>query len=196
VFVEGLPKGGPFLYAYLMIVVVKNNSESIENTVYLTPKEKRGAANEAEFGATIAALGLELQSLTTDKKVMVNARVLTVTDRFTTFVFDAEATAGDTSANLSGPSWPEGYIQYRVVERASSSDVRDISATDVILEKGLGYLTRGDQTGILFTEAGDQITKEDGGLLLQENATTTADAYQEVQYSSHTDDDETFTYYE
>lgn len=179
-----------------MIVVVKNNSESIENTVYLTPKEKRGAANEAEFGATIAALGLELQSLTTDKKVMVNARVLTVTDRFTTFVFDAETTAADTSANLSGPSWPEGYIQYRVVERASSSDVRDISATDVILEKGLGYLTRGDQTGILFTEAGDQITKEDGGLLLQENATTTTDAYQEVQYSSHTDDDETFTYYE
>ena len=178
-----------------MIVVVKNSFESIENTIYITPKEKRGAANVAEYGATIQALGLELKSLTTDKTAMVNARVLTVTDRFTSFTFDADS-AGDTSVDLTGPGWPEGFIQYRVVERSSSSDVRDITASDVILEKGLGYLTRGDQVGILLTEAGDFILKEDSGLLLQENATTTTEAYSETTYSSHTDDDETFTYYE
>lgn len=179
-----------------MIVVVKNNSDSVENTVYITPKEKRGAANVAEYGATIQALGMELKSLTTEKTVMVNAKTLTVTDRFTTFVFDADTVAGDTKANLQGPGWPEGYIQYRIVERSSASDVRDITAADVILEKGLGYLTRGAQIGILLTESGANLTKEDSGLLLQENATTTTDAYQETTYSSHTDDDQTFTYYE
>jgi hypothetical protein len=60
---------------------------------------------------------MELKSLTTDKTAMVNARVLTVTDRFTTFVFDAQVPTADTSADLSGPSWPEGYFQYRIVER-------------------------------------------------------------------------------
>ena len=99
-----------------MILVVKNNPGSVQNTVYLTPKEKRGAANVAEFGATINGLGMEIKSLTTDKTVMVNARVLTVTDRFTTFVFDAEVPSANTSVDLSGPSWPEGYIQYRIVE--------------------------------------------------------------------------------
>jgi len=149
-----------------MIVVVKNKTSDVENTVYITPKEKRGAANEAEYGATISALGLELKSLTTDKTVMVNAKTLTVTDRFTTFVFDASTTPGDSNADLSGASWPEGFIQYRVVERESVSDVQDISASDVILEKGLGYLT---------TESG---------------------AYQESTYTSHTDETSTFTYYE
>ena len=56
-----------------MIVVFKNDSATVTNTVYLTPKEKRGAANVAEYGATIAALGMEITSLTTDKTVMVNA---------------------------------------------------------------------------------------------------------------------------
>lgn len=180
----------------MMIVVVKNNTDSVENTIYLTPKEKRGAANEALYGATISALGMELKSLTTDKTVMVNARVLTVTDRFTTFVFDADTTAGASAADLSGPSWPEGYIQYRVVERSSVSDVRAITSTDVILENGLGYLTRGEQVGFILTEAGANLAKEDSGLLLQENATTTTEAYQETTYASHADDTSTFTYYE
>lgn len=179
-----------------MIVVVKNNGTAIENTVYLTPKEKRGAANEATYGATIAALGMEIKSLTTEKTAMVNARVLTVTDRFTTFVFDANTTTADTTVDLSGPSWPEGFIQYRIVERSSSSDLRDITASDVILEEGLGYLTRGAQIGILLTESGDSLLKEDGGLLLKEDATTTTEAYQETTYESHTDDTSTFTYYE
>ena len=187
----------PFLISpFEMILVVKNNSTSVENTVYLTPKEKRGAANVAEYGATIQALGMELTSLTTSKTVMVNAKTLTVTDRFATFVFDASETAADTSADLSGAQWPEGFIQYRIVERASSSDVRAITSSDVILEKGLGYLTRGDQTGILLTEAGAYLLKEDGGLLLTENATTTTEAYQETTYASHPDDAQTFTNYE
>ena len=179
-----------------MIVVFKNNPEQVENTVYITPKEKRGAANVALYGNSIQALGMELTSLTTDKTVMVNAKTLTVTDRFTTFVFDASSTAGDTNADLSGAQWPEGFIQYRVVERSSSSDVRDISSTDVILEKGLGYLTRGGQTGILLTESGNNIAQENGDLILQENATTTAEAYQETTYSDYPDDAQTFTYYE
>ena len=149
-----------------MIVVVKNKASDVENTVYITPKEKRGAANVAEYGATIAALGMEIKSLTTDKTVMVNAKSITVTDRFTTFVFDASTTAGDSKVDLSGASWPEGFIQYRVVERASVSDVEDITASDVILEKGLGYLTT-----------------EDG-------------AYQETTFTSHVDETSTFTYYE
>ena len=127
---------------------------------------------------------------------MVNARVLTVTDRFTTFVFDANTTTGDTTVDLSGPSWPEGFIQYRIVERSSSSDLQDITASDVILEEGLGYLTRGQQIGILLTESADFLIKEDGGLLLKEDATTTTEAYQETTYESHTDDSSTFTYYE
>ena len=179
-----------------MIVVFKNNGATVTNTVYLTPKEKRGAANVAEYGATIAALGMEITSLTTDKTVMVNARTLTVTDRFATFVFDATTTAGDTSADLSGAQWPEGFIQYRIVERASSSDVRDITAADVILEKGLGYLTRGGQTGILLTESGNFLAQETGDLILQENATTTTEAYQETTYDEYPDDAQTFTYYE
>ena len=179
-----------------MIVVVKNSFESIENTIYITPKEKRGAANVAEYGATIQALGLELKSLTTEKTAMVNARVLTVTDRYTTFVFDSSDTAGNTSADLSGPQWPEGFIQYRVVERASSSDVRAITSTDVILEKGLGYLTRGALTGILLTESGNFLAQESGDLILTEDATTTTQAYQETTYESHPDAASTFTYYE
>jgi len=179
-----------------MIVVFQNYSSDIENTIYLTPKEKRGAANVALYGPTIQALGLELTSLTTDKVVMVNAKTLTVTDRYATFVFDSSDTAADTSADLSGAQWPEGFIQYRVVERASSSDVRAISSTDVILEKGLGYLTRGGQTGILLTEAGAYLAKEDGGLLLTEDATTTTEAYQETTYEAHPDAASTFTYYE
>jgi hypothetical protein len=179
-----------------MILVFQNYSSDIENTIYLTPKEKRGAANVALYGPTIQALGLELTSLTTDKVVIVNAKTLTVTDRYTTFVFDSSDTAADTSADLSGAQWPEGFIQYRVVERASSSDVRAISSTDVILEKGLGYLTRGGQTGILLTEAGAYLAKEDGGLLLTENATTTTEAYQETTYEAHPDAASTFTYYE
>ena len=114
-----------------MILVFKNNPSQVENTVYITPKEKRGAANVAIYGATIQALGMELRSLTTDKTVMVNAKTLTVTDRFTTFVFDASSTAGDTSADLSGAQWPEGFIEYRIVERASSSDVRAITSAEV-----------------------------------------------------------------
>ena len=179
-----------------MILVFQNYSSDIENTVYLTPKEKRGAANVALYGPTIQALGLELTSLTTDKVVMVNAKTLTVTDRYATFVFDSSDTAADTSADLNGPQWPEGFIQYRVVERSSASDVRAISASDVILEKGLGYLTRGGQTGILLTEAGAYLAKEDGGLLLTEDATTTTEAYQETTYESHPDAASTFTYYE
>jgi hypothetical protein len=179
-----------------MILVFQNYSSDIENTVYLTPKEKRGAANVALYGPTIQALGLELTSLTTDKVVMVNAKTLTVTDRYATFVFDSSDTAADTSADLNGPQWPEGFIQYRVVERSSASDVRAISATDVILEKGLGYLTRGGQTGILLTEAGAYLAKEDGGLLLTEDATTTTEAYQETTYEAHPDAASTFTYYE
>jgi hypothetical protein len=179
-----------------MILVFQNYSSDIENTIYLTPKEKRGAANVALYGPTIQALGLELTSLTTDKVVMVNAKTLTVTDRYTTFVFDSSDTAADTSADLSGAQWPEGFIQYRVVERASSSDVRAITSTDVILEKGLGYLTRGGQTGILLTEAGAYLAKEDGGLLLTEDATTTTEAYQETTYEAHPDAASTFTYYE
>jgi hypothetical protein len=179
-----------------MILVFQNYSSDIENTIYLTPKEKRGAANVALYGPTIQALGLELTSLTTDKVVMVNAKTLTVTDRYTTFVFDSSDTAADTSADLSGAQWPEGFIQYRVVERSSSSDVRAISSTDVILEKGLGYLTRGGQTGILLTEAGAYLAKEDGGLLLTEDATTTTEAYQETTYEAHPDAASTFTYYE
>jgi len=179
-----------------MILVFQNYSSDIENTIYLTPKEKRGAANVALYGPTIQALGLELTSLTTDKVVMVNAKTLTVTDRYATFVFDSSDTAADTSADLSGAQWPEGFIQYRVVERASSSDVRAISSTDVILEKGLGYLTRGGQTGILLTEAGAYLAKEDGGLLLTEDATTTTEAYQETTYEAHPDAASTFTYYE
>ena len=179
-----------------MIVVFQNYSSDIENTIYLTPKEKRGAANVALYGPTIQALGLELTSLTTDKVVMVNAKTLTVTDRYATFVFDSSDTAADTSADLSGAQWPEGFIQYRVVERSSSSDVRAITAADVILEKGLGYLTRGGQTGILLTEAGAYLAKEDGGLLLTEDATTTTEAYQETTYEAHPDAASTFTYYE
>jgi len=179
-----------------MILVFQNYTSDIENTIYLTPKEKRGAANVALYGPTIQALGLELTSLTTDKVVMVNAKTLTVTDRYTTFVFDSSDTAADTSADLSGAQWPEGFIQYRVVERSSSSDVRAISSTDVILEKGLGYLTRGGQTGILLTEAGAYLAKEDGGLLLTEDATTTTEAYQETTYEAHPDAASTFTYYE
>ena len=179
-----------------MIVVVKNNPGSVQNTVYLTPKEKRGAANVALYGATISALGMELKSLTTDKTAMVNARVLTVTDRFTTFVFDAQVPTADTSADLSGPSWPEGYFQYRIVERTSSSDVRAISSTDVILEEGLGYLVRGLQTGILLTESGDNLTTEEPGMILKEDATATTEAYQETTYASHIDDSSTFTFYE
>jgi len=179
-----------------MILVFQNYSSDIENTIYLTPKEKRGAANVALYGPTIQALGLELTSLTTDKVVMVNAKTLTVTDRYATFVFDSSDTAADTSADLSGAQWPEGFIQYRVVERSSSSDVRAISSTDVILEKGLGYLTRGGQTGILLTEAGAYLAKEDGGLLLTEDATTTTEAYQETTYEAHPDAASTFTYYE
>lgn len=179
-----------------MIVVFKNNPAQVENTVYITPKEKRGAANVALYGNSIQALGMEFTSLTTDKTVMVNAKTLTVTDRFTTFVFDASSTAGDTKVDLSGAQWPEGFIQYRVVERSSSSDVRDISSTDVILEKGLGYLTRGGQTGILLTESGNNLAQENGDLILQENATTTAEAYQETTYSDYPDDAQTFTYYE
>ena len=179
-----------------MILVFQNYTSDIENTIYLTPKEKRGAANVALYGPTIQALGLELTSLTTDKVVMVNAKTLTVTDRYATFVFDSSDTAADTSADLSGAQWPEGFIQYRVVERASSSDVRAISSTDVILEKGLGYLTRGGQTGILLTEAGAYLAKEDGGLLLTEDATTTTEAYQETTYEAHPDAASTFTYYE
>jgi len=179
-----------------MILVFQNYSSDIENTIYLTPKEKRGAANVALYGPTIQALGLELTSLTTDKVVMVNAKTLTVTDRYATFVFDSSDTAADTSADLSGAQWPEGFIQYRVVERSSSSDVRAITSTDVILEKGLGYLTRGGQTGILLTEAGAYLAKEDGGLLLTEDATTTTEAYQETTYEAHPDAASTFTYYE
>ena len=179
-----------------MILVFQNYSSDIENTIYLTPKEKRGAANVALYGPTIQALGLELTSLTTDKVVMVNAKTLTVTDRYATFVFDSSDTAADTSADLSGAQWPEGFIQYRVVERSSSSDVRAITAADVILEKGLGYLTRGGQTGILLTEAGAYLAKEDGGLLLTEDATTTTEAYQETTYEAHPDAASTFTYYE
>ena len=149
-----------------MILVFKNNSDSVSNTVYITPKEKRGAANVAEYGPTIQALGMELTSLTTNKAVMVNASTVTVTDRFTTFSFNADTVAADTSADLSGPQWPEGFIQYRIVERASSSDVRDITAADVILETGLGYLSRGAQTGILLTESGNSLAKEDGGLTI------------------------------
>ena len=104
--------------------------------------------------------------------------------------------AADTSADLSGPQWPEGFIQYRIVERASSSDVRDITAADVILETGLGYLSRGAQTGILLTESGNSLAKEDGGLILTEDATTTTEAYQETTYTSAADAAETFTYYE
>jgi len=89
-----------------MILVFQNYSSDIENTIYLTPKEKRGAANVALYGPTIQALGLELTSLTTDKVVMVNAKTLTVTDRYTTFVFDSSDTAADTSADLSGAQWP------------------------------------------------------------------------------------------
>jgi hypothetical protein len=103
---------------------------------------------------------------------MVNAKTLTVTDRYTTFVFDSSDTAGDTSADLSGPQWPEGFIQYRVVERASSSDVRAITSTDVILEKGLGYLTRGALTGILLTESGNFLAQESGDFILTEDAST------------------------
>ena len=179
-----------------MILVFKNNSDSVSNTVYITPKEKRGAANDAEYGPTIQALGMELTSLTTNKAVMVNASTVTVTDRFTAFSFNADTVAADTSADLSGPQWPEGFIQYRIVERASSSDVRDITAADVILETGLGYLSRGAQTGILLTESGNSLAKEDGGLLLTEDATTTTEAYQETTYASHPDDAQTFTYYE
>jgi len=179
-----------------MILVFKNNPEAIENTVYITPKEKRGAANVTLYGPTIQALGMELKSLTTDKTVMVNAKTLTVTDRFTTFVFDASSTAGDTKADLSGAQWPEGFIQYRIVERASSADVRAITAADVILETGLGYLTRGGQTGILLTESGNYLAQENGDLILAENATTTTEAYQETTYAEYPDDAETFTYYE
>ena len=179
-----------------MILVFQNYSSDIENTIYLTPKEKRGAANVALYGPTIQALGLQLTSLTTDKVVMVNAKTLTVTDRYATFVFGSSDTAADTSADLSGAQWPEGFIQYRVVERSSSSDVRAITSTDVILEKGLGYLTRGGQTGILLTEAGAYLAKEDGGLLLTEDATTTTEAYQETTYEAHPDAASTFTYYE
>lgn len=179
-----------------MILVFKNNPAQVENTVYITPKEKRGAANVALYGASIVALGMELRSLTTDKTVMVNAKTLTVTDRFTTFVFDATSTAGDTNADLSGAQWPEGFIRYRIVERASSADVRDISASDVILEEGLGYLTRGGQTGILLTESGNYLAQENGDLILAENATTTTEAYQETTYDEYPDDAQTFTYYE
>ena len=179
-----------------MIVVFKNNSASVSNTVYITPKEKRGAANVAEYGATIQALGMELTSLTTNKVVMVNASTLTVTDRFTTFSFSADTVAADTSADLSGPQWPEGFIQYRIVERASSSDVRDITSADVILVKGLGYLSKGGQTGILLTESGNFLAQESGGLILTEDATTTTEAYQETTYTSQPDAAETFTYYE
>lgn len=179
-----------------MILVFKNNPSQVENTVYITPKEKRGAANVAIYGATIQALGMELRSLTTDKTVMVNAKTLTVTDRFTTFVFDASSTAGDTSADLSGAQWPEGFIEYRIVERASSSDVRAITSADVLLETGLGYLTRGGQTGILLTESGNFLAQETGDLILTENATTTTEAYQETTYTSQPDAAETFTYYE
>jgi hypothetical protein len=179
-----------------MILVFKNNPSQVENTVYITPKEKRGAANVAIYGATIQALGMELRSLTTDKTVMVNAKTLTVTDRFTTFVFDASSTAGDTSADLSGAQWPEGFIEYRIVERASSSDVRAITSADVLLETGLGYLTRGGQTGILLTESGNFLAQETGDLILTENATTTTEAYQETTYADYPDDAETFTYYE
>ena len=179
-----------------MILVFKNNSDSVSNTVYITPKEKRGAANVAEYGPTIQALGMELTSLTTNKVVMVNAITVTVTDRFTTFSFNADTVDADTSADLSGPQWPEGFIQYRIVERASSSDVRAITAADVILETGLGYLSRGAQTGILLTESGNSLAKEDGGLILTEDATTTTEAYQETTYTSAAADAETFTYYE
>ena len=179
-----------------MILVFQNYSSDIENTIYLTPKEKRGAANVALYGPTIQALGLELTSLTTDKVVMVNAKTLTVTDRYTTFVFDSSDTADDTSADLNGPQWPEGFIQYRVVERSSSSDVRDITSTDVILEKGLGYLTRGALTGILLTESGNFLAQESDDLILTEDATTTTQAYQETTYESHPDAAATFTYYE
>ena len=64
VFWERVAIWRPFLISpFEMILVVKNNSTSVENTVYLTPKEKRGAANVAEYGATIQALGMELTSL-------------------------------------------------------------------------------------------------------------------------------------
>ena len=179
-----------------MILVFQNYTGEIENTIYITPKEKRGAVNAALYGPTIQALGLELTSLTTNKVVMVNAKTLTVTDRFTTFVFDASSVAADTSADLAGASWPEGFIQYRVVERSSASDVQPISATDVILEKGLGYLTRGALTGILLTESGNNLTQESGDLLLTEDATTTTEAYSETEFDSYTDDTSTFTYYE
>ncbi len=179
-----------------MILVFKNNTDSVLNTFYITPKEKRGAANVAEYGPTIQALGMELTSLTTNKVVMVNASTIVVTDRFTSFTFSADTVAADTSADLSGPQWPEGFIQYRIVERASSSDVRDITTADEILEKGLGYLSRGAQTGLLLTESGDFLAKEDGGLLLTEDATTTTEAYQETTYTSQPDAAETFTYYE
>jgi len=179
-----------------MIVVVKNNTASVENTIYLTPKEKRGAKNVTAYGPTITMLGVELTSLTTDKVVMVNAKSLTVTDRYATFTFDANSTTSATAVDLSGPSWPEGFIQYRVVERSNSSDYLPISSSDVILETGLGYLTRGEATGFILTESSLYLAKEDSGLLLQEDATTTTEAYQETTYASHADAAETFTYYE
>ena len=63
-------------------------------------------------------------------------------------------------------------------------------------EKGLGYLTSGEQVGFILTESSLILAKEDSGLLLQEDATTSTEAYQETTYASHTDADETFAYYE
>ena len=74
--------------------------------------------------------------------------------------------------------------------------MRDITAADVILEKGLGYLTRGAQTGILLTESGNFLAQETGDLILKEDATTTTEAYQETTYAEYPDDAQTFTYYE
>jgi len=179
-----------------MILVVKNNAGSVENTIYLTPKEKRGAANVATYGPNIVMLGVELTSLTTNKVVMVNAKALSVTDRFTRFTFDADTETSSTAVDLTGPSWPEGYVQYRVVERANSADFQSISSSDVILEVGLGYLTRGDFVGFILTESSLNIAKEDNGLILLENATTTREAYQETTYTSHSDSGSTFAYHE
>ena len=60
----------------------------------------------------------------------------------------------------------------------------------------MGYLTRGLQTGIILTESGDNITTEEPGMLLKEDATATTEAYQETLYESHNDDTSTFTFYE
>lgn len=181
-----------------MVLIIKNTaSTSVANTLYLTASQQTAQPY----------FQVELVHMTTGavKRIRTGTGAITITTRFDTWSFTAnpvesyDPVTGD-NVNLSGPNWPEGFIQFYVYGVADASDNTEQDRSTAA-ETGLGYIVTGAGGDFLLLESSTAedvaiLTTEANQLILLEQSTLIADPYGESHYETYQEEFAAPVYYE